>query len=149
MSTQIPQLSVKGAAASVLRKRKFALVRAHGIPENLIGGSLAPTRRRCGKGNCRCRDGEGHPQWAVTLCRHGTKRVERVPVEWVCELEQAVLETQHYLEAVHEVMAINVELLACARAELRVRKVRGPQKRAALTQQAINSDGTSADQEAM
>lgn len=146
MSTQISQLSAKGAAASMLRRRKFALVRAHGIPENLIGGSLALTRRRCGKGNCHCRDGEGHPQWAVTLCRHGTKRVERVPLEWVCELEQAVLETQRYLEAIHEVMAINIELLARTRAELQGKKVRRSQKSAAVAQQAINTDGSSADQ---
>ncbi len=116
--------------ASLLRQRKYARVRQFGIPENLIGGSLAPTRRRCGKPNCHCREGEGHLQWSVTFCQGGKKRVERVPVEWVAELEQAVLETQSFLEALREVMAINIELLAQTRAQQQAKKVRGRRKKA-------------------
>lgn len=121
---QIKQLSAKGVNASLLRQRKYGLVRQYNLPENLMGGSLVPTRRRCGKANCRCREGAGHLQWSVTFCRHGKKRVERVPVEWVYELERAVLETQSYLAAVREVMAINIELLAQTRTQERQKKVR-------------------------
>jgi hypothetical protein len=124
MTTQIAQLSARGVESSQLRQRKYALVRQFGIPENLLGGSLSPTRRRCGKPNCHCRDGEGHLQWSVTFCKNGEKRVERVPVAWVEELEKVVLETQSYLDAVREVMAINVELLAQTRQQLRETEVR-------------------------
>ena len=89
---------------------------------------MAPTRRRCGKSNCRCSAGAGHLQWSVTLCQHGKKRVERVPLEWVEDLENAVLETQAYLDAVKEVMAINLELLAQTRAQ-RQQKVRQQKKK--------------------
>jgi hypothetical protein len=131
---QMKQLSAKGADASRLRQRKYELVREYGIPENLIGGSLAPTRRRCGKPTCHCRQGPGHLQWSVTFCQYGNKRVERVPYAWVEELETAVLESQQYLAAVREVMAINLELLAQTRQQQK--KVRGGQKKRPVSQKS-------------
>jgi hypothetical protein len=115
MTAQIKQFSARGVEASLLRQRKYALVRQFDLPENLLGGSLAPTRRRCGKPNCHCRNGEGHLQWSVTFCKGGKKRVERVPLEW---LE----------DAVREVMAINLELLAQTREQERPRRVRRQQE---------------------
>ena len=129
MTAQIKQLSARGVEASLLRQRKYALVRQFGLPENLLGGSLAPTRRRCGKPNCHCRNGEGHLQWSVTFCKDGKKRVERVPVAWVEQLEKVVLETQSYLDAIREVMAINLELLAQTREQERPRRVRRQQEK--------------------
>jgi hypothetical protein len=128
MTAQIKQFSARGVEASLLRQRKYALVRQFDLPENLLGGSLAPTRRRCGKPNCHCRNGEGHLQWSVTFCKGGKKRVERVPLEWLEELEKAVLQTHSYLDAVREVMAINLELLAQTREQERPRRVRRQQE---------------------
>ena len=130
MTAQIKQLSAKSVEASLLRQRKYTLVRQYGIPENLLGGSLALTHRRCGKPNCHCRDGEGHPQWSITFCQHGRKRVERVPAEWAEEIEEAVLKAQRYLDAVRELMAINIELLAQTRGQYQEKKVRGRNKKA-------------------
>jgi hypothetical protein len=109
------QFSARSPEASRLRQRKYALVRKFGLPEDLVGGSLSNTPRRCGKLNCHCAKGRGHSQWGVTFSRGGRKRVERVPADWVEELEQAVLDSQAYLAAVKEVMAINLELLAQTR----------------------------------
>lgn len=122
MSTQIPYLRAKGASASRLRQRKYELVRAHGLPENLAGGSFVQTFRRCGKSNCRCATGSGHSMWSVTFSDAGRRRVERVPTAWVDDLAQAVAETQEYMSAIKEVMAINIELLAQARTALQNRK---------------------------
>ena len=125
MSTQMKHLTAKSHEASLLRQRKYALVRAHGIPENLSGGCLSETHRRCGRANCHCAMGRGHSQWSVTFSYDGKRRVERVPGVWVEELQKAVLETQAYLEAIKEVMAINVELLALTRAQHQARKRTG------------------------
>jgi hypothetical protein len=57
------------------------------------------------------------------------RRVERVPREWVGELERAVLSTQAYVEAIREVMAINLELLAETRRQEQDQKVRRRAKR--------------------
>jgi hypothetical protein len=47
---------------------------------------------------------------------------------WVEELEGAVLETQVFLDAIKEVQAINIELLAQTRVQQQQRKVRRRQK---------------------
>jgi len=116
------QLSIKSPAASRLRQRKYALVRRFSIPADLVGGSFVATHRRCGRTNCHCASGVGHAQWTLTTSFHGRRRVERIPRDWVADLEHAVAKTQAYLDAVKELMAINVELLSLARFERQVRQ---------------------------
>jgi hypothetical protein len=125
---QLTQFAAKSPQASHLRRRKYELVRQFGLPENLVGGCLSPTHRRCGKANCHCAGGLGHVQWSITSSYQGKRRVERVPGEWVEELERAVLKSQAYLNAVREVMAINLELLAQTRRQHQDKKVRGRAK---------------------
>lgn len=127
---QLRQFAARSPEASYLRRRKYELVRQFGLPENLVGGSLSQTHRRCGRPKCHCAAGRGHPQWSITLSRCGHRRVERVPREWVEELERAALETQAYLDAIREVMAINLELLARTRRQERQKKVREREKKA-------------------
>jgi hypothetical protein len=130
------QFAAKSVHASDLRGRKYELIRQFGLPENLLGGCLSQTHRRCGRSNCHCAEGRGHPLWSVTMSHKGERRVERVPHEWVEEMEQAVLQTQAYLDAFREVMAINLELLAETRGQQRHKKVRGAGKKRHLA--AIN-----------
>lgn len=118
---QIASLSAKSAEASRLRVRKHALMRQFGLPETLIGGSLVVSRRACGKPNCHCARGTGHPQWSITGSYRGKKRVERIDPAWAAELEQAVLATRAYMDAIKEVMAINLALLAMTRAQTKAR----------------------------
>ncbi|MEZ4270500.1 MAG: DUF6788 family protein [Myxococcota bacterium] len=94
----------------------------------MIGGCLSQTHRRCGKQNCHCADGRGHPMWSLTSSYQGHRRVERVPEVWREELEQAVLSTRAYMDAIKEVMAINIELLAQTRNQQRA-KVRPTAKK--------------------
>ena len=126
--SQMSQFAAKSAHASQLRQRKYALVRQFNLPENLVGGCLSQTHRRCGRHNCHCAAGRGHPLWSITFSRNGERRVERVPREWVEGLEQAALSTQAYLDAIREVMAINLDLLAETRQEKQEKKVRARMK---------------------
>ena len=116
------QFSAKSPEASRLRQRKYELVRKYGIPEDLVGGCLSRSHRRCGKWNCHCAEGRGHPMWSVTFSHRGQRRVERVPVDWVEEVEAAVLSSQAYLDAIKEVQRINLELLAQTRAQRQARR---------------------------
>jgi hypothetical protein len=118
----------RSVESSCLRQRKYQLVRQFDLPEDLIGGCLSQTHRRCGKPNCHCASGRGHPVWSVTFSRNGTRRVERVPADWLPEIEQAVLNSQAYLDAVKEVMAINLDLLEQTRCQRQAKKVREREK---------------------
>lgn len=124
------QLEAKSREASQLRQERSQIARRFGIPQTLIGGTLRGARRRCGKPSCQCASGPGHPQWALSLSHDGTRYVEKLPTEWLGDLEQAVLDTQKYLDAVKQVMVINIKLLGEAKKQRRQQKVRGgPNKR--------------------
>ena len=60
--------------------------------------------------------------WSLTASHLGNRRVERVPREWIEDVEKMVLRTQTYLDALKEVMAINVELLTQTRIQNRQRQ---------------------------
>jgi hypothetical protein len=103
-----------GTRAARLRHRKFELARRFRLPEavlDLLPGSLSQTARRCGKLTCHCRTGEGHPSWYLTFMVDGRKHVERIPAEWVAEVQQRVQAGRAFKEAVAEVFAANAQLL--------------------------------------
>jgi hypothetical protein len=111
----------KGARAARLRQRKFELARRVRLPEavlDLLPGSLSQTARRCGKPTCHCRTGEGHPSWYLTFMANRRKRVERIPAEWVAEVQRRVAAGRAFKEAVAEVFAANAELLVLWRRQM-------------------------------
>lgn len=105
------KIEAKGPQAARLRQRKFARLRRFAIPADLLPGSLAETRRRCGKPTCHCARGEGHPVWYLTFMVDGQKRVERIPADWVAEVRRRVEAGRAFKAAVAEVLAANAELL--------------------------------------
>src|SRR2546430_8867470 len=68
----------KGDPAARLRQRKYALLRRFQIPPDALPGSLALTHSRCGKPNCRCAQGEGHPSWSLTFMVDGDRKSTRL-----------------------------------------------------------------------
>ena len=109
----------KGPAAARLRQRKFDLVRRFTIPPDLLPGSLTLSPTRCGKSTCRCSSGEGHPAWSLTFMVNGKKRVERIPKEWVEDVQKRVSAGREFKDAVNEVCAANAELLVLSRRQRR------------------------------
>lgn len=102
----------RGGPAARLRQRKHALLRTVQIPADALSGSLALTHSRCGKPNCRCAQGEGHPSWSLTFMVDGKKRVERIPDEWVEQIRPLVQQGREFKDAIAEVFAANSQLLA-------------------------------------
>jgi hypothetical protein len=105
------KIEPKGDAASRLRQRKHAALRALQVPEEALPGSLALCHRRCGKPTCHCAKGEGHPIWQLTYMIDGKKRVERIPDEWVDEIRRRVDAGRQFKDAIAEVFNANAELL--------------------------------------
>jgi len=101
----------KGNTAARLRQRKFALLRDLQIPPDALPGALSLTHRRCGKPNCHCAQGEGHPLWSLTFMAAGKRHVERIPQEWVEQIQPLVEQGRHLKDAVAEFMAANAQLL--------------------------------------
>jgi hypothetical protein len=109
----------KGPQATRLRQRKRRLLARLRIPPDGLPGSLVLTHRRCGKPNCHCAQGQGHPVWSLTFMAKGSKRVERIPEDWI-ELVRIRVETgRKFKEAVTEIFTANAELLTLWRKEQR------------------------------
>lgn len=105
----------KGPQAARIRQRKYELMRRFQIPEDLLPGSLSQQYARCGKANCHCRDGEGHPVWSLTYMAGGKKQVLHIPKHLVEEVRKRVEAGREYQDAVKEVLAANARLLGLAR----------------------------------
>ena len=119
---QMRHFSARNRQASLLRQRKYRLVRRFGLPENALGGHLAMTYRRCGKPTCHCANGQGHPMWTLSYSFAGKKRVEVLPESLASELAPLVEQGRELREAVMEVLAINLQLLRLWREEQRGRR---------------------------
>ncbi len=106
------KIAPQGSRAARLRQRKFQLLRHFPIPADLLPGSLSLTHRRCGQPTCHCAsDQKGHPVWSLTFMAGGEKRVERIPQQWVEEVQRLVDAGREFKEAVAEVFAANAQLL--------------------------------------
>lgn len=109
----------KGPEAARLRQRKFELLRELRIPAEGLPGSLAKTHRRCGKPNCHCATGRGHPLWSLTFMVDGKKHVERIPEAWVEEVRQRVEEGRSFKRGLAELLTANARLLVLWRKQRR------------------------------
>jgi len=107
------RIEPKGPQAARLRQRKLELLRRFPIPADLLPGSLALTHRRCRQPSCHCaKDKKGHPIWFLTFMAAGKKHVERIPTEWVEEVQRLVDAGREFKQAVAQVFAANAQLLA-------------------------------------
>jgi hypothetical protein len=112
----------KGPAAARWRQRKFDVLRRFSIPVDALPGSLALCRTRCGNPACHCAKGEGHEAWTFTFMSDGKRRVERIPREWVEQVQHRVDAGREFQEAVREVLTANAELLILSRKQQRKRR---------------------------
>jgi hypothetical protein len=97
-----------------LRARRRRLARSLPDVEGLISGSVVDQGRRCGKGGCRCTTGELHgPYTYVVLGRvEGRTRTVYVPAGTAEAVRNGAALSGRVREALEEISAINVELLA-------------------------------------
>jgi hypothetical protein len=104
-----------GREAAALKRRKRTLLARLRIPPDALPGSLALTRRRCGKSSCHCAKGAGHPFYSLTFMVDGKKRVESIPLEWVDVVRPAVDSGRGFKDAIAELFVINARLLVLSR----------------------------------
>jgi hypothetical protein len=109
------KIQPKGDQAAQIRQRKFDLIRRFQLPEELLPGSLSQQHLRCGKKNCHCAEGEGHPVWSLTFMADGKKQVQHIPKHLVDEVRKRVEAGREYQDALREVLAANARLLVLAR----------------------------------
>ena len=108
--------------ASRLRQRKFEIIRHLPRLADQLPGTLTQSYTRCGKSNCRCARGKGHPAWSLTYMMDGERHVDRIPSAWAEEVWRRVKGGREFQDAVREVLAANAQLLVLARQQEKKRK---------------------------
>ena len=111
------KIAPSGRRADRLRAKRRQLLSRLSVPPEGLPGSLALTHRRCGKEQCHCAEGEGHPVWSLTFMLDGKKRVERIPTDWVELVRERAGQGKAFKQAVAELFAANAQLLALWRKE--------------------------------
>jgi len=117
MSRDIPP--ARGPEASRLRRRARLLLTRLDLPDNALPGSLAISRRRCGKPSCHCANGAGHPLGTLTFMAAGKKRVETIPADWLDAIRPRVQAGRKFKTIAAELLAIHAELFVLARQQRR------------------------------
>ncbi len=112
----------KGPQAARWRQRKYQALARYPIPEDLLPGSLTLSLTRCGKPNCHCAKGPGHPAWTLTFMSQGRHRTLRIPKAWAEEVQRRLQAGRQFQDAVREVLTANAELLALALRQSRQRR---------------------------
>jgi hypothetical protein len=92
-----------------LRSRRDRVAASLPGAAGFLAGSLAEQRRRCGKEGCRCAQGELHGPYAY-LSAAG--RMVYVPALLADAVRARLQEAGRLREALEEISAINLELLA-------------------------------------
>ena len=100
---------LRGLSAAELRSRRDRL--AADLPQagQFLAGSLVEQRRRCGKEGCRCARGELHGPYAYLAV---AGRMVYVPAVLAAEVRGRLQDSARLREALEEISAINLELLA-------------------------------------
>src|SRR5258708_8258467 len=84
------------------------------IPPDLLPGTLTRSYTRCGNPRCHCSHQKGHEAWTLTFMVKGQRHVERIPRDWVEDVQRRVAAGREFQDAVREVLAANAHLLVLA-----------------------------------
>jgi hypothetical protein len=107
MHTYKNELRVLSSAE--LRSRRDRLAASVPGAAGFLAGSLAEQRRKCGKEGCRCAQGELHGPYAYLSV---AGRMVYVPAVLGEAVRARLQESARLREALEEISAINLELLA-------------------------------------
>ena len=103
----------KTMSVAELRARRAFLSKRIPGAEELLRGSLQHQYRRCGRVGCRCSQGEPHGPYVYLAVRTpGRRGMIYVPAEAVQAVERRIEVTGRIEDALAEISAINIELLA-------------------------------------
>jgi hypothetical protein len=95
-----------------LLARRSSLAGRIGELDKLLFGSLVEQTRRCGKMECRCATDRPHGPYPYLSPRRGGPGMRYVPLAMVESVRAFLLRGEQVEDALAEISAINVELLA-------------------------------------
>jgi len=103
--------SLKSQTSGQLRTRRQQLLNSFPSFNSLLRGSLITRNVKCGKSNCRCASGQGHPSLYLSTVHEGRTKLDYVPAAWESWVRER-LDNHHLVQGIIvELTEINLELL--------------------------------------
>lgn len=96
--------------------------------EAMVQGSFYLLRRKCGKPNCRCAQGQLHTSWVITRSEQGQDRIYSVPKDQRGRLRPLTQEYRRYQRARAVLVKRHVQLLQLVDRIAELRMIIWPQK---------------------
>jgi len=85
------------------------LIRSLGTLRDMLPGSFVERKRRCGRPNCHCADGQNlHSQFQISVLVEGKPKVFNVPAGLVDQVRQQVAMRHRFDAAAATICAINL-----------------------------------------
>jgi len=86
--------NIKNKISSLERERSVVIEKLISV-KSMIRGSFSETKRKCGKPNCWCRNGDGHPNTRLTWnegSQPKTKSLSKNDIPWIKEAAKSYKE---------------------------------------------------------
>lgn len=96
--------------------------------EPMVPGSFYLLRRKCGKPNCRCAQGQLHTSWVITRSEQGQDRIYSVPKDQRGRLRPLTQEYRRYQRARAVLVKRHGQLLQLVDRIAELRMITWPQK---------------------
>jgi hypothetical protein len=96
--------------------------------ESMVQGSFYLLRRKCGKPNCRCAQGQLHVSWVITRSEQGKDRIYSVPKDQRGRLRLLTQEYRRYQRARAVLVKRHGKLLELADRMAELRMIPWPDK---------------------
>ena len=93
----------------LIAQRQLIMVSAP--PLNLLRGSLITRNVKCGKANCRCASGQGHPSLYFSSFHKSKNSIDYVPAKWEPWVKERLDNYHRLQELIINISEVNLELL--------------------------------------
>jgi len=103
--------TLKSISTDQLFARRQELADSLPLLDQVIRGSLITRYVKCGKSNCRCASGQGHPSLYLSSLHEGKTRLVYVPMSWEPWVQQRLDNFHRTQDILGELAEINLELL--------------------------------------
>lgn len=101
----------KSLSTDLLVARRQELTGSLPLLDQVLRGSLITRYVKCGKSNCRCASGQGHPSLYLSSLHEGKTRLVYVPASWEPWVQQRLDNFHRTQDILVELAEINLELL--------------------------------------
>lgn len=104
------KINLKNISTAELQELKKMLLSSLPQADQIIRGSLITRSIKCGKPNCHCATGDGHPSLYLSSFYHGKTHMDYVPAIWEPWIRKSIENHEVLQNLLSQLTELNLEL---------------------------------------